>query len=393
MHRLIAAAGLQIYAIALALFQLHTGVRTDEAKYLLDIPYPHPPAARWLFSLLDGWAWQEAFWRIVLATLLVQAAWLVGDMLRDSPRIRRFGAMAAWALSAAVALQAGTVMMAPLTALQGLVFLWLLLRGRDNDHIAAMVGLFWLLSLFTAYQSVLFAPAVLAIFSRMRIPWWHKASFFLLPLCLLALYSLANPLALASMITHAGKDASQTVLERLHDTGWIWLLGGSGVLSIAGTIGLFIRPRRGLILSLLLVCAYVFLSRYEYYAILFTPLFIAGLIRLGRSQKRVILPIATLTALGTLALFAAYPPPPPSAVPEIVARIAAHGGEGELLIAGNFGHEWQHASPWPVRRYHSRFLVHARAVVCLMPCEEMALQPRWMRAEDVAITLWLKERP
>lgn len=393
MHRrLIAVIGFELYALSLAAFQQHVGVRTDEAKYLLDIAYPHPPAARWVFSLLDGWAGQELFWRIVLATLLVQAVWLVGSLLRDAPRVQRGAAMAAWALCAGVAFQAGTVMMAPLTALQGMVFLWLLLRGRDNTAVAGLIALFWLFSLFTAYQIVLYAPLVAAVFHRTDVRWWKKGVFFLVPVGLLALYTLTNPMVAASMVTHAGKDAAQTLLERAADTGGIWLLGGSGALSIAGTIGLLIRPRWGLVLSFLLVLAYVFVSRYDYYAVLFTPLFIAGLVRLLRTLPHMALPVAALVPAGTVALLWFYPSPAPSAVPETVAMIAAHGGEGELLIAGSFGHSWQHASPWPVRRYHSRFLVDARAVVCLVPCEEMASQPRWVRAEGAPFETWLKER-
>lgn len=392
-RKLTAVIGFQMYALALALFQMQIGVRTDEAKYLLNIPYPHPPAARWVFSLLDGWMWPDMFWRIVMATLLVQAVWLISGMLHDTTRTQRGAAMAAWLLSAAVVFQAGTVMMAPLTALQALVFLWLLLRGRDNSAIAGLIGLFWLLSLFTAYQAVLFAPLVLAVFYRTNISWWKKALLFLIPLILLDLYTLTNPLAAASMLNHAGKDATQTLLQRGIDTGWIWLIGGSGALSIAGTLGLLIRPRWGLIFSFLLVAAYVFLSRYNYYAILFTPLFIAGLIRLLRTMPHMALPVAALVPVGTLWLFALYPPPAPSVVPQVMETVRKNGQDGEILIAGSFGHEWQHASTAPVRRYHSRFLVDAAAVVCLVPCEEMATQSRWIRAENTPVEVWLKAQP
>ena len=77
MQVLITVAGLEVYALALAFLQAMSGVRTDEAKYLLNIPYPHPPAARFVLGLTDGWAYQEIFWRIVFATLLVQAVFLV----------------------------------------------------------------------------------------------------------------------------------------------------------------------------------------------------------------------------------------------------------------------------------------------------------------------------
>ena len=55
MRRLTFILPLQAWAILLAFVQtLGGGVRTDEAKYLLNIPYPQPPLARWILG------WTEA---------------------------------------------------------------------------------------------------------------------------------------------------------------------------------------------------------------------------------------------------------------------------------------------------------------------------------------------
>lgn len=382
--------GFELYALLLAGVQWHAGVRTDEAKYLLNIPYPHPPVARFIMGLTDGWAGQELFWRVIMATLLIQAVWLVYSLTKDLSKPARVAACGAWLLSAAVVYQAGTVMMAPLTALQMLVFVWLLLKGRDNSAYAGLIGLFWLVSLFTAYQAVLFAPLALAVIFRLRIPFMRKAVLFVVPLILLALYTLGNPLAAASMIVHAGKDASQTFAEHALETAWIWAIGGSVIVSILGTVGMFVRPRFSIILSFVLVAAYIFLSRYDYYAILFTPLFTAGFIGLSERVKSVSLPVAFLMPAATVVVMFLRPPGliPSLAQPAVQPHLPS---EGQLLIAGSFGHEWQYISTLPVLRYHSNFLSRASAVVCLVPCEEMQKQPRFTRLLDLPVEVWLKQ--
>jgi len=390
MRRLIAFIIFECYALLLAAVQWHVGVRTDEAKYLLDIPYPHPPFARFIMSLTDGWAWQEGLWRIILATLLVQAVWLVFSLAKDLPKSARTAACAAWLLSAAVVYQAGTVMMAPLTALQMLLFLWLLLRGKDNSAHAGLIGLLWLVSLFTAYQAVLFLPLAAAVLFRLRVPLLQRIAYFILPLILLCLYTATNPLAAASMIVHVGKDAAQTLPERLLETAWIMAIGGSVIVSILGTVGLFIRPRISILSSLLLVSAYIFLSRYDYYAILFTPLFVVGCIELVRRMKSAAHPIAFFLPVATAVMIFLRPPSLTQAT--LPALVMPHlPAEGTLLIAGSFGHEWQHISRTPVLRYHSRLLVDAGAVVCLVPCEEMQKQPRFRRLSDLPVEVWLKQ--
>jgi len=67
MRKLIAAVALQIYALLLAGVQLLGGVRTDEAKYLLNIPYPHPPLARFLQARAGYNAAVQAFQKALAA--------------------------------------------------------------------------------------------------------------------------------------------------------------------------------------------------------------------------------------------------------------------------------------------------------------------------------------
>ena len=70
MQRILIILLLEGYAILLAGMQGVAGVRTDEAKYLLNIPYPHPPFARWIIGQTEWMTYQEMFWRIVFATIL-----------------------------------------------------------------------------------------------------------------------------------------------------------------------------------------------------------------------------------------------------------------------------------------------------------------------------------
>ena len=121
MRRVVSILLLEIAAAGLAVLKWMGGVRTDEAKYFLNIPYPHPPLVRTMLHwtvLLPG---AELVWRVVFATLLFQGVWLLWRSGRAFPRGLRILLAGAWLTSAATILQTGTVMMAPLTALFGLV--------------------------------------------------------------------------------------------------------------------------------------------------------------------------------------------------------------------------------------------------------------------------------
>lgn len=392
MRRIIWVLALQAYALALSWMQLLNGVRTDEAKYLLNIPYPHPPAMRFVLSLLDSWAWQDVFWRIVLASLLVHAVWIVWHMTRHLALRLRVAVAACWLLSAAVMFQAGTVMMAPITALQGLIFVWLSLRHRDNTSHAYLIALFWLLSLFTAYQAVLYTPLVMVIFWRMKLPFKTRTLLFLLPIALLALYTLTNPLVPASMLHQAGKDEAQSLIVHVTESLWVWGIGGSFVLSIVGTLGVLARWRWGLVLSFLLVSAYVILGRYDYYAILFTPLFIAGLILIADRVKSLTIVLPFATALATLLLFFVRGPiVPRGSAPDVMQAIEAREKSGVILIAGPFGHDWQYASTFSIRRFQESLLPQAQAVVCTASCDIMKEQTGWNSINSLPVEVWVKE--
>lgn len=391
MRRIIPVICWQLYAIALAVLQWQIGVRTDEAKYLLDIPYPHPPLARFLISLSDSWSFHELFWRVVFATIVVQAIWLIVDLLRDAQPPVRLAVVFGWLFSAAVVLQAGTVMMAVLTALQLLVFVWLFLRDREPTGREYLIALFWLACLFTAYQAILFTPLVWAVFSRSRIASWKQWLLVGIPVLLLVLYTFTNPLVPASMMNHAGKDVGASLIDHVLAVFRLWAIGGSIVLSIGGIIGLFLQPKAGLLLSFGLITAYVLLSQYDYYAILFTPLFVAGGTFLFRRAPRLAIPFLVLHPIGLAVMLFMALPLPVSNVDEVYQSIELYDGAGEVLIAGGFGHEWQYGTTSTVRRYRPGYFDGARAVICLQPCADMQVQfLEWMRIPDVPVEAWVR---
>ena len=200
---------LEALAVLLALYQGLSGVQTDEAKYLLNIPYPHPPLVRSLFELLEVVPQQELIIRILMASLLVQAVWLVGALAHRLSVEKRVTLCGLWLFSASVLFQAGTVMMAPLTALQGLLFLWFFFHEDAARRYGGWVALLWLASLFTAYQAILYAPIVLYIFWRnpsLNIA--HKTAAVCIPVLLVLLYILSNPLAIASFTNAGGQNVA-----------------------------------------------------------------------------------------------------------------------------------------------------------------------------------------
>lgn len=393
--RLITILGFEFYALLLVAWHMHIGVRTDEAKYLLDIPYPHPPLIRYILSLLDGWAYQELFWRVVFATLLIQAVWLILDLLKGSKMMQIAGA-ACWLLSASVLLQAGTVMMVVVTALQALMLVWLLLHDRPSQPY--LIALLWLFCLFSAYQIVLFGPLVFALLRKSKTTVITSLVLIGVPLALLALYTLTNPLVIASMANQAGKDASETLIQRVVGTFSVWSMGGGVVLSAIGTIGIFLRPKAGLFLSFILVLAYVFLARYDYYALLFTPLFMAGAVLLLR--ERYLFPVAPLVLMpiGLIASLLFISPGTTSIVPQVYGALDGLMSDvGTVLINGSFGHEWQYGTSRTVLRYRPSLTDGAAAMICLQPCTQMqgfpvgqTGQTDWKRLEDVPVEVWVR---
>lgn len=393
MRTLIAVVGLEFYVFFLAMLRLRGGVLTDEAKYLLDIPYPHPPAARGLFHLLEGWQYQELFWRLTLATLLVQAIWIVWSMARVLPPRDRLAVCAVWLLSLPLLLQAGTIMLAPLTALEGLFFVWLYLR-RDVDitRYAGWLAIVWALSLFTAFQAMLYLPLVIALFHRARLPQWFKVFCILTPALILVLYVASQPLIAASFLLVRGDNAGWTMMQRLTGVLLLWGMAGSIWASLLGIGGILSRQAGALLWTFLLLSAYAALSFHEYYAVLFLPVLIAGVVLLLRRSSLppviVIVPFLLGTVFFARGIFSVSANPART----VMQATMQHTATGSVLIAGPFGHEWQYESRLPLRRYRQEFLSEGavRAVVCLAPCREVHERPGWIRLSNAPVGVWVR---
>lgn len=382
--------GLTFLALALALLQATHGVATDEAKNLLNIPYPHPPLLRFIIGAFWWMPGQAFLWRFLLALLLIQAVWLVWTLAR---RGEGFALGALWLLSAAVIVWAGQILLVPVIAVEALIFCIWLLKSEDQERRVGWVSLLWLASLFTAYQAILYFPIVAVIFRRMKLPLWKRIIGFFGPVALLVLYTATNPLAVASMVTAGGQNlGGGTPFEALRGVVWLWILGGSLVLSFLGTLGMLLSRRWSLLLSLLMVAAFVFLSYRPYYCLLFTPLFIAGLASAPALFRRPALVVLGALVCAVILVPVAFPASVPSP-----ARMVFHSAEeanvpsgATALIAGSFGHEWQEAGPYLVKKYLPRLVDTARVVVCLADCPEVRGKKSWLRLTGVPVEAWVR---
>ncbi|MBI3331459.1 hypothetical protein HYZ99_00690 [Candidatus Peregrinibacteria bacterium] len=410
MRRLIAIAALEVHALLLAWMQsLGGGVRTDEAKYLLNIPYPQPPLARTVLGWTEGLAFQEILWRVIFATLLIQAVWLVWDIGRNLSREHRFILAAGWLLSTSVLFQAGTVMMAPLTALFGLLFVWLALNRSPSASLGVneatgsgvllrergslfVVGMLWLAALFTAYQGILYMLLVWTILRRRHASLLEKVLYLGLPIALVALYTLTNPLAIASFVNAGGENLNipfalwGAYLVRL------WITGGSLALTILGIFGLLRSRNVALLGSFILVSVFCFVSFREYYDILFTPLFIGGAALFLRHSRKIPLVPFLIVLVGTTAIAARLVPPIIDLGParEVMRAIEARDQPGDVLIHKYFGHAWQWESNLPIRRFAPELAKDAQAVICINPCE--GFDPRgWQQLPDLPVEVWMRE--
>lgn len=386
---------LELLAFSLAVVQMLGGIRTDEAKYLLSIPYPHPPLMRSLMLWTSSLPLHEFLWRFLIASLCVQAVWIIADFGDVLPRVRQRALTIAWLLSSAVLLQAGTISMAVFSALFGLVFLWFALHP-DPSRSPSFLALLWLASLFTGYQSVLFAPLVLSGLLKLQTTRTRALLYFVVPLLLLALYSFTNPLALASMVTVSSQDGSMAILQRFARIGWIWLVGGSAVLSLAGTFGILSSNRLDLVATLGLVAGYIVLTSQHYYAILFTPLFIGGVyILFCRRRLYTSLFLSVEAVCTAVILFLAFPVMTPTPARAVMARLQARGIDGPVLLDGSFGHEWQYESFVPVLRFSSRLSLEAEATAQVFVCTKIACDAdvnleEWTRLPDMPMPTWIR---
>lgn len=397
MRRAVAAILLECLAVVLALGKYVGGVHTDEAKYLLNIPYPHPPLMRWILSQTVHVPFAELCWRMVFASLVVHAVWL---FLKPVTR-KEFGLLIlAWLSSAAVITQAGTIMMSPLTALSAAVFLYLL-RRQCTDVECFWLALFWLASLFTAYQAVLLLPLVLATFVRSRQPVARILLYTFTPILLLALYTLSNPLAAASFGLAVHKDVSVTLAMRAQNFLRLWFFAGSGVVTVFGTMGILLSRRWELIASFLLTTAYIALSNQDYYGILLVPFFVEGcrvLLSLehGTFSRRSIVMIGSM-AMGIGVLWHlpyVMQMQATNAARDTIESLNRTGtflSAKDILIVGPFGHEWQYYSPVEVVR-HSDTLMnkHRDLLLCLRECGE-EVRRGMRRVAGMPVEIYVRE--
>lgn len=387
---------LEVYALALATLQWAGGIRTDEAKYLLSIPYPHPPLVRSVMAFSAAMPLHEFFWRFVLASMLVQCVWLFVDLGRVLTRPRRMSLAAGWLLSSAVVLQSGSIVMAVVTAACGAVFVWTALHPKPIAAPAALACL-WLASLFTAYQAVLFLPLVVASLLRTRTRRTLVVAYIGLPLMLLALYTLTNPHALLTMARLSGQDAAIPFAERALRIGWIWLVGGAAIASIAGTVGILTSTRIDLVTTFALVLGFVILTSQEYYAILFTPLFMGGLFLLLCKRRLTPRLFILLQAASCIAIvWISLPVSQPTQARSMARSVQSLGLTGSLIIDGFFGHEWQYEISLPIRRFSQELSAAAEAQASLFictqkdACDDDVNDELWVRLPDTTLPMWIR---
>ena len=388
---------LELYALLLVLLVMPGGVKTDEAKYLLSIPYPHPPVIRQILSAMKSFPYQEFLARLIFSSIVVQSVWFIRDLGVVLSRPRRAALVSGWLFSAAVILQSGTVMLTTLTAVFGLIFLWLAMTPSEPDQSTSpFIGLLWLFGLFSAFQTVLYFPLVWSAQVSARASRTKALIYVGVPILLLGLYSLTNPLVPASILKLSGQDSALPASLRFQNAGWIWLIAGSGVGSLIGSWGLIIGGRRDLQLSALVLGVYFFISSAQYYAILFTPLLIGGVFILLRQRKifpALFISLQAVTAVILTVLF--LPPFQVSDARKVMEKLRARGSAGLILIDGVFGHEWQYESRVPVRRYSPELSSDvedlAGAIVCTKKTgEEQIDTEKWVRIENQPMEVWVR---
>lgn len=391
-------AMLEAYAFLLALLQVAGGVRTDEAKYLLSIPYPHPPILRSLFASLSSLPGSEFFWRFMIASAMVQGVWLLVDIGYVLSRVRRIALACSWLLSVALLTQAGTVMIAPLTALFGLFCTVLAVRPRPiRKKSAPLVGCIWFFGLFSSYQCILYLPLLVSVLRSAHVSWRRVALFLGVPLALLVLYTLTNPMIIASMLKVGSQDAVLPFSVRLQQVLWICVLAGSGLLTLLGTYGIFTGGRLDLLVTFFTVLAYIFLSSQAYYAILLTPILVAGfMLLLARRKVDGWLFLPAHFILTAVLVFKAFPEMQPTSARSTMRFLRDHDIIGLVLIDGPFGHEWQYESRSPIGRFSqtlsSSVEAEAEAVVCTKKTCEEDLGEEWVRMEGAPAEVWVRRQ-
>ena len=371
-------------AVAFAALQYAAGVRTDEAKYLLNIPYPHPPLVRTLLGFTDGFMGQETVWRLAFALLLTGAGLWMSHRQRH---VR----MLVWLSIPAVFLQAGSVMMAPLVAVQAVMFL-VLLKQHARSSSAAEVGLLWLMTLLTSYQGLLLFPLVVALLWRAEGSHTKRIAAFVLPVAVLMLYTVSHPLSAASFLLQAGKDADLGASERLIRLLRLWVLGMGAIGAPLVLWALLWKRPSAVMATFALFTVYVLVGSFEYYAVFFAPFVLWALDAIEHRRVRAWGSLLVVTGVLTGITLSGFPPLSTTRSTMDAIRTAAPLHITALHIAGSFGHEWQYESGVPVSRYRA---TGAEDVGTVVLCRTECAPPtgEWRRLEiDGTFGVWQRTR-
>ena len=235
--------------------------------------------------------------------------------------------------------------------------------GVSKDYNPTLISLLWLISLFTAYQAILYAPLAYVLLRK-------RTLYFITPIILVGLYTLTNPLVLASLTHVGGHNAGIDTIGKVHGMLRLWVLGGSGVVSLLGTAAIVRSKSLPLLLSLQLVVLYTLVIHLEFYAILFLPLFIGGLLLQPKFlEQRILVLACTVISSGTLLYL--YPLKTEMSAARQTMQVINNIAVGSVAIHGSFGHEWQYESTSPVYRYTIN--KESDAIVCLDACEDLSL--------------------
>ncbi len=398
---------LQAYATLLGFVGMYGGLRTDEAKYLLNIPYPHPPFLRSIFSSLAWVPSYDLLWRFIIASCCVHMVWA---MRKYFPHLSSVSLIVFWLLSPAIILQSGTIMIAVGTALFACIFCLFALQTRSfsvqdffrrdsrsaHSSFIPLLGLLWLCALLSSYQSILYSPLVLTALLRSREKRLLAIIAFVLPVGLLILYSLSNPFALSSMIIASGTHSSASLLQRMSDVSIILFIGG-GILSLTGIFGILLERRLDFLCTLLLLIGYVFVSAQPYYAILFTPILFTGTYFFVQRFPVFVLPVTiSHVFVSAWVVWSFFPAPAFHRTTNILRNIEARQKAGEVYIDGYFGHDWQFYSRFPIRRWTSTLSPSAfrtaQAFVCLKrPCTTVPYGTGWYLLPNPEAMIWVKD--
>ncbi len=353
---------------------MHLGIHTDEAKYLLGIPYPHPPLFQFLLSSIDGWAFQEQFVRFIFAFALLSGSWIVWQLVDARYGKARFILVMSYFLAPGVLLYSGTVFMSLLTSIEFLLFLWLYDMSQKKSGlgwIPCVTGFLWLITLSTALQGILIAPLVFVILRR-TLPGVKGMFIWLLPILVFFVILGANPLSIASFAVHPGHLFDSHWKEFTLEALKLWFVAG-GFLSILGTFALLYRRDIPVLLSFSILCAYTLTSSQPYYAIILVPFVVFGCTRIVDILEHYRHFFVCSTVCCTLfVLYSSVVSAPEFRVRDFMHHLPSNvlQSSGNLMISGYFGHEWQYESPLPIRKFSQAALNGAIAVVCIKQCEK-----------------------